>query len=383
MSTQPAYIIAHHVLTPLGNGTATNLDAVVAGYTGVKENLYQVFQGQGICGSLFSPDDWNNIRSAFDQSITRFEALLLSSIIAAVQQAGWNPRDKDTVLILASTKGNIGNLSVGEESQAEQAGLHRSAKNIAQVLGYQNQPILVSNACISGMTALLIAKRLLQAGFYKKAIVAGADCISPFIMAGFKSFQALSSTVCRPFDKDRNGLNLGEGAATILLSLNKTPHTGAILSGGATTNDANHISGPSRTGQEMAHAIRMALQYAAVPAAEIGFISAHGTATPYNDEMESKAFLQAGLDKTPAFSLKPCFGHTLGAAGLIESAISLEALQRGWIIPSYGYTNHGVSAAVTIAEKLTKSDKLNHFIKTGSGFGGCNAALVFSKTSTQ
>jgi 3-oxoacyl-[acyl-carrier-protein] synthase-1 len=213
-------------------------------------------------------------------------------------------------------------------------------------------------------------------------VVAGADCISPFIIAGFKSFQALSTTICKPFDKDRNGLNLGEGAATLLLSSEPTGASLAVT-GGASTNDANHISGPSRTGAEMARAIQLAMKQAGVSSSEIGFISAHGTATPYNDEMESKAFLQAALEKVPAFSLKPSFGHTLGAAGLIESAISLEALQRGWILPSPGYSNHGVTAPVTISTTLQKGVSLQHFIKTGSGFGGCNAALVFSKTTTQ
>ena len=382
MSTHPAYIVAHHVVTPLGTSTATNLDVIASGQTAVIDSRDQVFQGQGICGALFSAMDWGHIRSPYKKELTNFEAILLHTIEAALAGTDFQLNDPGTVLLLASTKGNVGEMKDGTEAAAAAAGLHEAARKLGSLLNYHSRPLVISNACISGMTALLVAKRLLQSGQYRRAVVAGADCISPFIIAGFKSFQALSTTICKPFDNDRNGLNLGEGAATILLS-SEPAGTSLAVTGGASTNDANHISGPSRTGAEMARAIQLAMKQAGVSSSEIGFISAHGTATPYNDEMESKAFLQAALEKVPAFSLKPSFGHTLGAAGLIESAISLEALQRGWILPSPGYVNHGVTAPVTISTNLEKGVSLQHFIKTGSGFGGCNAALVFSKTTTQ
>jgi 3-oxoacyl-[acyl-carrier-protein] synthase-1 len=381
MTSPPVYIIAHQVLTPLASGTVANLDAIAEGKTAVIENRHQLFQDQGICGSLFSAEQWLALKAPLGNNFTDFETLLLQSINEAVSQSGVDLSENNSVLIIASTKGNIGELKQGGIDAAELAGLHYSAVKLAGVLKYHSRPLIVSNACISGMTALLVAKRLLQAGHFKHAVVAGADCISPFILAGFKSFQALSPAVCRPFDKDRNGLNLGEGAATIVLSTQPAESATMILSGGSTSNDANHISGPSRTGAEMAHAIRESMRQAGVLADKIGFISAHGTATPYNDEMESNAFLAAELSGVPAFSLKASFGHTLGAAGLIESAVSIEAMNRGWILPSRGYSNHGVTVPVTIAKELSKNQSLQHFIKTGSGFGGCNAALVFSKTT--
>lgn len=379
MSAWPVYIHAHDVVTPLASGTAANVDAMAAGKTGVQATRHQVFQNQGIYGALFSETQWNDLTAPYGAGWSKFEVLLLHSI-NAVMAATENVRlnNRDTVLIIASTKGNIGDLKEGSVTAAEHAGLHHSAIKIARELGYHSRPVVVSNACISGLTALLVAKRFIQRGQYKNAVVVGADCISPFIMAGFRSFQALSDAECQPFDQDRKGLNLGEGAGAIILSRSPADLT---LSGGATTNDANHISGPSRTGAEMAHAIQSAIRQADIDPTEIGFIAAHGTATPYNDEMESKAFILASLDKAPAFSLKAMLGHTLGAAGIIESAIALEAFQRGWILPSRGYTNHGVTSPVKISRQLTKDQLLHHFIKTGSGFGGCNAALVFSKTT--
>jgi len=388
MTEKPVYILAHHVVTPLADGTAENLDAMAAGKTAVFPNRQQLFQDQGICGALFSPQQRDTLSGRFGSEWTAFEILMLHSLrklLLSVPHIRMD--DPSTLLVLASTKGNIGDLQEGSARAAEQAGLHRSVQKIAADLGYHSRPVLVSNACISGMTALLVAKRFLDAGRYKHAVVVGADCISPFIMAGFRSFQALSDEECKPFDCDRKGLNLGEGAGGMVLSTEPPSESNSgstqpiLLSGGASSNDANHISGPSRTGAEMAYAIRLAMKQAKTNPADIGFIAAHGTATPYNDEMESKAFTLAALDQVPAFSLKAVFGHTLGAAGLIESAIGLEAMERGWILPSRGYSNHGVSSSVRISVRLEKEQDLKHFIKTGSGFGGCNAALVFSKTN--
>ena len=196
-----------------------------------------------------------------------------------------------------------------------------------------------------------------------------------FVLSGFQSFMAISATPCRPFDADRSGVTLGEGAGTVLL----TTSGGAIrLGAGAVSNDANHISGPSRTGAELSFAMRQAMSRSGLQPADIGFVSGHGTATLYNDEMESKALQQADLLHTPVNSLKGFYGHTLGAAGLIESIISMKALRENVILPTRGFEKLGVSQPVIVNKELTNKP-MSHFLKTVSGFGGCNAAMVFSK----
>jgi 3-oxoacyl-[acyl-carrier-protein] synthase-1 len=220
--------------------------------------------------------------------------------------------------------------------------------------------------------------RLLQGGRYKHAVIAGADVISKFIVSGFESFQALSSAICRPFDKSRNGLNLGEGAGTIILSVDEKYKGKTRVTGGAISNDANHISGPSRTGEELAYAIKTAVDEADLSAESIDFVSAHGTATPYNDEMEATAISLAGLQSAPVYSLKPHYGHTLGAAGVIESIISIYAMRQNLVLPTPGFKEPGLSAQINVSDRLANKP-LNHFVKTASGFGGCNAAVVFSK----
>jgi 3-oxoacyl-[acyl-carrier-protein] synthase I len=202
--------------------------------------------------------------------------------------------------------------------------------------------------------------------------------ITKFILSGFSSFQALSPGYCRPFDRDRDGINLGEGAATVVLSSRPEYRQGAGIKGGAVSNDANHISGPSRTGKELSEAIGSALRDAGSSATGIGFISAHGTATPYNDEMEAKAITLAGLQHVPVNSLKGYYGHTLGAAGLIETIITLQSMREGVVIPSRGFENNGVTTPLNVCSSLLYTP-LNTCLKTASGFGGCNAAIVLGK----
>jgi 3-oxoacyl-[acyl-carrier-protein] synthase I len=288
--------------------------------------------------------------------------------------------DKKTVLIISSTKGNISLLETepASESLNNRISLYSSARLVADHFQFSNQPVIISNACISGILAILTGMRLIQSGQYEHAIVAGADVISKFVLSGFQSFQAISLLPCKPFDAARDGINLGEGAATVIITSNKNHSSGIKVTGGSVSNDANHISGPSRTGEELNLAITKAMKIAGLHAEDIGFISAHGTATVFNDEMEAKAIALAGMQSVPVNSLKGYYGHTLGAAGLIESIISIQSLKENLVIPTRGFKNPGVTQPVNICSALYRSS-LQNCLKTASGFGGCNAAMVFSK----
>jgi len=211
-------------------------------------------------------------------------------------------------------------------------------------------------------------------------VVAGGDIVSEFVVSGFQSFQAMSPEPCKPFDRDRTGLSLGEGCGTIILSAFPGGEKGELpqVAGAATTNDANHISGPSRTGHELGDAINEAMRQATITPENLGYISAHGTATPFNDEMESKAFEYSGLTEIPVNSFKGYWGHTLGAAGIIESAAALSSMRNGMLYRSDGYENHGVPAPMRVITANTLAP-VNACLKTASGFGGCNAAIVFKK----
>ena len=342
------YVVSGNVFSPLGKTTQTNFEALKTGQTAVKLRTDASLSTDPFFASLF--DRKENFYEDNEQKYSRFERILLASITDALQLGGINPEDKNTVLILSSTKGNIGLLETEEDSAQlnERISLSASAKLIAAHFGFQNIPVVISNACISGVSAIITALRLLRSGQYGNAVIAGADVMSRFIVSGFQSFQALSSDVCKPFDKSRDGLNLGEGAGTIILSTSKKYQLNVKVLGGAVSNDANHISAPSRTGQELGYAICKALQDAGKEASDIGFISAHGTATIFNDEMEASALTIANLQNVPLNSLKGNYGHTLGAAGLIESIISIQSLLQGVVLPTLNYKDSGVTDAVNV-----------------------------------
>ena len=209
-------------------------------------------------------------------------------------------------------------------------------------------------------------------------MVAGADVISRFVLSGFGSFQAISAGPCKPFDQARDGINLGEGAGAVVLSGDQRYRGNLRLRGGSVSNDANHISGPSRTGEELAHVINRSLADARCAPDEIDFISAHGTATPYNDEMEARAITLARVGAAPVNSLKGYYGHTLGAAGLIESIVTLQSMREDRVLPSMGYETNGVTMPLNICTSMLNAP-LDHCLKTASGFGGCNAAIIMCK----
>lgn len=243
-----------------------------------------------------------------------------------------------------------------------------------------NQVEVISNACISGVSALVVAKRWIESGRYKRVIVAGGDILSHFITSGFLSFRSVSAHRCRPYDIQRDGLSLGEACGAVLLETQGNANH-IILSGGAISNDANHISGPSRTGDGLALAINQAMEEAGALPEDISFINAHGTATVYNDEMESKAIHLAGLSAVPVNSLKPYFGHTLGASGIIETILCIEQLKEGIYYGTLGYETLGVPMPITVYS-THQPMPMKCCIKTASGFGGCNAALVLSLPDT-
>lgn len=372
------FIVSDNILSPIGLSTAENFAQLKNGVSGIREHHDTALADQPFYASLFDH------KSSFIQDniheYTKFEQLLIASVKDALQNSSIDAGDKKTVLIISSTKGNISLLETERSNRALQKriALPASAKLIAEYFGFINQPIVISNACISGIMAIITGMRLIQSGQYEHAVIAGADVISKFVLSGFQSFQAISPRPCKPFDVNRNGITLGEGAATIILSANPKNAQGIKVMCGVGSNDANHISAPSRTGAELCQAITKTLDDAHLLATDIDFISAHGTATIYNDEMEAKAISLANLQTVPVNSLKGYYGHTLGAAGLIEAIISIHSLKENLVIATLGFEEMGITNPLNICTDLL-SGNFKNCLKTASGFGGCNAAVVFSK----
>ncbi|MCF8258035.1 MAG: beta-ketoacyl synthase, partial [Flavobacteriales bacterium] len=239
-------------------------------------------------------------------------------------------------------------------------------------------PLVLSNACISGVEGIVTAARMIRSGEVRHVMVLGGDIVSQFTLAGFSSLKAMADGPCRPYDAQRTGINLGEAAAGLVLSSSKDLFKGTCMEylGGAVTNDANHISGPSRTGEGLYRSISRTLKESGVDAADVAYVNAHGTGTSFNDEMESIALERAGLSSVPMNSLKGYIGHTLGAAGVIETLIGLESMKQGKLLPSLGYSEHGVTRPMNVITEQRPFPE-GVFLKTASGFGGGNAAAVF------
>ncbi|MEP7144429.1 MAG: beta-ketoacyl synthase N-terminal-like domain-containing protein [Ferruginibacter sp.] len=372
------FIVADNIISPLGATTDENFSLLTKGTSGIQLQHDPGLSDHSFYASLLN--DTNDGLADKDSYYTKFEQLLIASVSNALQNAGVDITSKKTILIISSTKGNISLIenTILTPSLQKRVALHTSADLVAEYFHCTNKPVVVSNACISGLLAILIGRRLLQSGQYDHAVVVGADLISKFVLSGFESFQAISPEPCKPFDATRKGINLGEGAATVILSSNKDYSPGIKITGGSVSNDANHISGPSRTGQELCQAIIKAMQEPALTEKDIDLISAHGTATIYNDEMEALAISLANLQAVPVNSLKGYYGHTLGAAGVIESVVCIHSLKHDLILPSMGFSQPGVTKPLNVSTTL-QTASLKNCLKTASGFGGCNAAIVFNK----
>ncbi len=364
------FFIADSIYTPLGKNATDNFQALCAGQSGVARHEDVNRSPAPFFASLFH--HYNDISVP---GFTPFESLLLHTSRDVIRQANVPVRDPRTGFIVSTTKGNISLLEDGAEADDPRLSLSHSAAAVARELGFVTTPVVVSHACISGLVAMITAMRQIEAGLYDQVVVAGADLITRFILSGFQSFQAVADEPCKPFDANRKGINLGEGAAAIVLSRFRPEGTAIRLSGGSVSNDANHISGPSRTGEELYLAVRRAIEEAGIEAADIDMISAHGTATRYNDDMESKAIKLAELQHVPVNSLKGYYGHTLGAAGLIETVVSLHSMKNGQMIPTRGFEQPGTSENIHVCSTL-QPGIFETCLKTASGFGGCNAAII-------
>ena len=365
-------ILATNILTPLGRTTRENYEAVRAGKSALAVAPARAGLPLRHCAAAFSGQQWAEMAV---EGLTRFESLALRSLQDALSRTAVDPSSGRTVLILSTTKGNVEELGPEPARDGAYGAPGEAARKIAARLGMRTTPIVVCNACISGVAAQVLADRLLSAGEYDSALVCGADTLSDFVLAGFHSLKALSPLPCRPFDWERNGLNLGEGAATMILG-RKGETDAWTLRASALTNDAYHVSAPAPDGEGVRRAIVRTME--GEEPGTLATIAVHGTATLFNDQMESKAIERAGLSDVPVSSYKAVFGHTLGAAGLIESILALQAAQDGVVLGAKGFEASGVSGKINISSQERRTDK-TAVLKIISGFGGCNAALLYDR----
>jgi len=290
----------------------------------------------------------------------------------------------DALLILATTTGEIDILEkqilegTGDAAESKLSFLLEKVKGLVDIKG---EGEIISSACASSSAAIGFASSFINRGKHDCVLVVAADAVTEFVFSGFSSLMAIDPDKTKPFDKNRAGLSLGEGAGFILLMSEKRARKEARkilgeVAGWAVAEDANHMTGPARDGNGLSLAIQKALKIAGVSCDDVGCISSHGTGTVYNDSMEMKAYNRIfNGSPIPLYSVKGAIGHTMGAAGLIETIIALRVLQERIIPPTVGLKDVDPEAQGWASLKQRTLEK-NAILLNNAGFGGVNATLV-------
>ena len=270
------------------------------------------------------------------------------------------------------------------ELYADTANPGEHAERMADEFGMKNYIATVSTACSSSANTIMLGARLISSGELHTAVCGGTEALSKFTINGFNSLMILDKEHCRPFDVSRKGLNLGEGAAYLVLqSEEEVRRSGkkpiAVLAGYGNTNDAFHQTASSPGGTGAYLAMKFALDKATLSSSAISYINAHGTATENNDLSEGLAIEKLFGDKVPPFSsTKPYTGHTLAAAGSVEAVFCLMALQKQVIFPNINYRQKMEELRIEPQTELREKQQLNNVLSNSFGFGGNSSSLILS-----
>ncbi len=362
------------VTTALGQGADTLWEALLAGRTGLTPVRRFATDGylSRLAGCIPALDA--------ERPTSRLEGLvrMLFGDSLAVPA--------DTMLITASTKAGIDQLEASVRKQP--ASLDRIlgcqvAEFVAGHLGLRGPRSNISAACASATIALALGAARIEQGEADSVLVCGMDLVSEFVFSGFSALHALSASACRPFDTDRDGLLLGEGAAYLLLMSERRCRQArrdslGRIAGWGIASDAHHITAPARTGEGLILAIRQALDHAGLTPADIAAVNAHGTGSVYNDAMELTAFAALFHPLPPLHSIKGAIGHTMGACGAIEAVVGLRSLADQCLPPTVGLRTPEPAGLGRVSPQVQPISG-DHLLTTNSGFGGINACLVLQR----
>lgn len=355
------YLDHGHIISSLGEGSNLNFQKILEGKDGFNTHFHSPQSNkQYPVGKL---KELQRLDTAIAEVLNYYKDTLPAEV-------NW----KTLKVIVTTTKGGLRDFE--QELITDMV-----VKGLASY-DIESSPLIISNACVSGVMGIIHGANLINAGLVEHVLVIGVDFATDFVLEGFESLHALSEEKCRPFDENRKGINLSDCIASVFLTKNKDllTNNGFEYLGGASGNDANHISGPSRTGEGLYKSVSRALRQAGIAVDKIDYINAHGTATNYNDEMESIAFERLGMAEVPINSLKGFFGHTLGAAGVLEVVLAMQQALNDVVLANNNLENNGVSGKVNLIKSNTKKN-IQYLLKTSSGFGGINSSLILKKCS--
>lgn len=323
----------------------------------------------------------------------RASHMMMSALEEALAQ---NPEFQPELTVIGTTSGG---MSHGEDYYRSLGRHGRARHSPTWLANYSPQkPVIdaleafqistpcqvIANACASGTNAIGHAFTCIRSGRYQRVLTGGYDAISELVFVGFDSLQASTPEKCRPFDRDRTGMVLGEGAAILLLeNLEEAQSRGAHilgeLVGYGISTDNYHLTQPNPSGIGPREAMEDALRSAGIRAEDVQYINAHGTATPFNDAAEGKAIAEV-FGRVPVSSTKSMMGHSLGAAGAIEAVICLLALQHQFLPANINFRNSDKDVDLAIVANETRAASLRTVLSNSFGFGGTNASIVMQKS---
>jgi 3-oxoacyl-(acyl-carrier-protein) synthase len=390
------FVTGMGIISPIGNSVADNQRALKEGKSGFSSiELFDTkYAGLLPFGEIKTPDELLRKELAVSTTgVTRTTLLALHAFQQAIEDAQLSTEElqsSGTALINGNT---VGGMCCSDElymdaNHNEVGSEYISSYNLGMVNMYLQQRYGINGvvntfntACSSSANAIAYGARLIRNGFATRAIVGGTDSLAKFTINGFNSLNILSSKQCRPFDAERSGLNLGEGAAFLVLEKEEDVKGKKVygeVSGWANTNDAFHPSSLSDDGEGPYLAMKQALAVANLQPEHIGFINTHGTGTENNDEKEGVAMKRLFGTPPPFSSTKSNTGHTLGAAGAIEAVYCLLNLTQQEVYPSLNFKQPIETTGLSPVTEYKKM-KLEHVMSNSFGFGGNCSSLIFSK----
>ncbi len=386
------------LISAIGDSVAENRASLQQARTGISHIRYYETAYAGKLPSAevkHRTEELNrNLFNLPNPSITRTSLLALQATGEAIRDSGLTAdelRSEETGLVGATT---VGGMCLTDElyhdALAKEGGTpYLSSYDYASITlaiqhryGMRGEMATINTACSSSANAIIYGARLIRHGFAKRAIVGGAESLAKFTINGFNALNILSSKPCMPFDRDRSGLNLGEGAAFLVLEKEedlKGKKVYAELTGFGNKNDAYHPSSNSPEGLGPYLSMVEALRKSDLSAGDIDYINAHGTGTENNDETESRAMMRIFENIPPFTSTKSFTGHTLGAAGAVEAVYSILSIHHQEIYPSLSF-HHPIPETGLVPVLQFEKRKLSHVMSNSFGFGGNCSTLIFSKT---
>lgn len=395
---QPLKFSAFAMATAMGTGRQETINSLKARRSGLTRQQWETVDLDTCIGEVPGLDKVRLPHSlqAFDCRNNRLAQLTLEldgfgeAVRAAVERVG---AGRVGVLLGTSTSGILSSEQAYRHLDPATGALpaeldYRHTQNtfsladfVRQYFGVRGPANVVSTACSSSSKVFAAAQRMMACGLIDVAIVGGVDSLCLTTLYGFNSLQLISRDPCRPFDVQRNGINVGEGAAFVLLERAHDTKPGDILvTGVGESSDAHHMSAPHPDGLGAQMAMKGALQMAGLTPADIDYVVLHGTSTPSNDAAESKAVFSLFGADTPCSSIKGHTGHTLGAAGAVNAVIGALALQLD-MAPA-GAGTESLDPALSCRYLLSNlSQPMRHVLSNSFGFGGSNCSLVLSKAS--